>query len=302
MNNNFKKIFEENSNNIAFIIGNGINRFNADKKNNDEFSWKNILKKLWVEFFIEEITIPNGIMLTEFFDVLKLRLNENGKEVIKGLKKKLINITNKIESKCHHIIIIEKLQKINKPLLTTNFDNALLVNGLTYRILKSNQFKFNDFYPWSSYYSNKELNDPCSQFGLWFINGISKYPRSIRIGLTDYMGSVQKARRLVQNLNKLDKRENWEGYNTWLNIFFHKPLFIFGLRLEENETFLRWLLIEKAKYQNTHSLNTKNGWYIESDSEKSFPENKGKHFFLKNVGIEIIESNNNDIYEFLINL
>lgn len=40
----------------------------------------------------------------------------------------------------------------------------------------------------------------------------------------------------------------WDGAASWLHIVFNSPLLIFGLGLEENEVFFRWLLIERARY------------------------------------------------------
>ena len=67
----------------------------------------------------------------------------------------------------------------------------------------------------------------------------------------------------------------------WLHIIFTKNLFIFGLKLEENEVFLRWLLIQRAKYSKLYHRELK-GWYVDTDIEA------GKKFFLEKVGINTI--------------
>ena len=86
---------------------------------------------------------------------------------------------------------------------------------------------------------------------------------------------------------------NWRGFKTWLHIIFNKSLFIFGLGLEENEVFLRWLLIERIKYFKQFPDRKHKGWYI---SKKE--DNAGKKFFLERVGFEIIEVDDySDIYE-----
>ena len=160
-------------------------------------------------------------------------------------------------------------------------------------------YKFTDFYPWNVYYSNNKLNENIlDNFGIWHINGMTDYPRSIRLGLSDYMGCVERARVMIQgnNLNEYftgKRKSNWKGYNTWLHILFNKNLFIFGLALEQNEVFLRWLLIQRAKYSRLYNLNL-NGWYI----GKGIPE--GKRYFLEFLGFEVVElSNYNELYQAL---
>jgi hypothetical protein len=169
--------------------------------------------------------------------------------------------------------------------------------------------KFSDFYPWNCYYSNKEQKSPTSGFGIWHINGMIKYHRSIALGLADYMGCVSKARKMLQgrsifDCDKIDKKNQdyWNGENTWLRIFFNKSLFIFGLGLEENEVFLRWLLIQRAKYFSSYGIPHK-GWYVYSKgidrmSKRIDNMSQGKKLFLESVGFEVIEINyDKTIYE-----
>ncbi|MFA7493908.1 MAG: hypothetical protein WCZ43_10395, partial [Proteiniphilum sp.] len=66
--------------------------------------------------------------------------------------------------------------------------------------------------------------------------------------------------------------------------------------LEENETFLRWLLIERKKYFKKFSYREPKGWYI--DKKGSSRNNAGKEFFLNNVGIKTIKVDSyDDIYD-----
>ena len=76
----------------------------------------------------------------------------------------------------------------------------------------------------------------------------------------------------------------WPGSNTWLQVFFHKPLLFFGLSLAENEVFLRWLLIERARYFKKFPGRAKRGWYVYVQQEGAL--DSGKSLFLKGVGIE----------------
>ena len=75
-----------------------------------------------------------------------------------------------------------------------------------------------------------------------------------------------------------------------MHIVFNNPLLIFGLGLNENEVFLRWLLIERARYFRKFPDRKKPAWYVHTDDLK----NSGKAFFLEGVGIQMIESNDYD--------
>ena len=189
--------------------------------------------------------------------------------------------------------IVTKIKELNSPLLTTNYDDVFSksIKNLKLQIVKNNGAKFSDIYPWNCYYSDNKSNKYTSGFGIWHINGMVKYHRSIRIGLTDYMNCISKARQMLKGSiifendeeNHKNKSMYWKGYNTWIHQFFNNSLFIFGLSLDENELFLRWLLIQRKKYYLTFAQKH-NGWYITKDKLS-----EGKTLFLESVGIEIIK-------------
>lgn len=194
--------------------------------------------------------------------------------------------------------IVNYIQKINAPILTTNYDTVLskAIDINDNDILSLENDKINN---WSSYYG-EQLESPLSGFGIWHIHGFHTYHKSISIGATDYMKNVQTALNLlpqnstIANLNEKD----WIGYNTWLSIIFNKSLFMFGLKLDNDETFIRWLLIIRYKYM-INSGNLKKAWYIINDSE-TMP--CAKRYFLESVGFEIVKISNWDIlYEKLWN-
>ena len=70
-------------------------------------------------------------------------------------------------------------------------------------------------------------------------------------------------------------QSNWSGYYTWLHAFFNKDLFIFGLKLNNDEVFLRWLLIQRAKYSQLYNKGLKAGWILSvaAVSKTDFPGN-----------------------------
>lgn len=187
---------------------------------------------------------------------------------------------------------IKVIKSLNAPILTTNFDTYIsyAITNAKKRIFSSQKggmYKFTYHYPWNVYYSDTELENPLRGFAVWHIHGIHIYPKSIRLGLSDYMGCVVQARKLIQG-DKLEdyfsgkNQQNWIGYNTWLHILFNKYLFIFGLGLNENEVFLRWLMIQRAKYSRMFKKSL-SGCYIAAGVDN------GKRFFLEHLGFNVVD-------------
>ena len=208
------------------------------------------------------------------------------------------NIVNKFPQKNNYNLLecANFIKELNAPILTTNFDTYISDSLQASRRIfmpKDNLYKFNDFYPWNVYFSEKDIDNSLDEFAVWHINGMTDYHRSIKLGLSDYMGCVERSRKMIQGDNSLNEffsgknNEFWIGYNTWLHVLFNKNLFIFGLALDENEVFLRWLLIQRAKYSRMYNTQLK-GWYI----NKKIPN--GKRFFLEQLGLEVIDIKNYD--------
>ena len=302
-----KDIILQNRDNIAFIIGNGIHYQYRDCS----ISWEELLKDLWNDYVEEKRNIPKGTSLTEFYDILELNrfgssqgvIPQNSKQVIQQRNSVKQNVSSKFPSKDAYGLqaCIERIKELNTPILTTNFDTYISdsVKATQHKMKPiDNQYKFTDFYPWNMYYSDREINNPLDGFAVWHINGTREYPRSIRLGLSDYMGSVERARKMIQGNNLEDyftekNQSYWKGYNTWFHIISNKSLFLFGLGLEENEVFLRWLLIQRTKYCKMYHKNHK-GWYIGKGI------NEGKRFFLEQLGFEVIDiSDYNTLYQAL---
>ncbi len=133
-----------------------------------------------------------------------------------------------------------------------------------------------------------------------------KYPTSILIALTHYMRAIENIRAKILPPNKFNA-EIFQGIqwdfkrlaNSWLEIIFRKNLFILGLALETDEVFLRWLLIERAKFYALYPHLQKDGWYITAEQEEI---SSGKEYFLKSAGFKIVRvPNYSDIYNSISN-
>lgn len=178
-----KNILRSNRENIAFIIGNGINRY---PNNPNALSWDDLLLNLWFKVSKETLLErPNGISTTEFFDVLEL---ENRIDI--NLKKEVSLMMSEWQPYNQHRQIINRILELDAPLLTTNFEETF-AKTINYNLFRTEQSGFTDFYPWTSYHGIKQLELPTQGFGIWYVNGMINYQRSIRLGLSDYMGSVE---------------------------------------------------------------------------------------------------------------
>lgn len=117
------------------------------------------------------------------------------------------------------------------------------------------------------------------------------YRRSIRLSLSEYMGLSARVRFFLHKEESIDdfnfkNQNNWKEDNTWLHIIFNSSLCIFGLALDENETFLRWLLIERAKYFRRFPERRKKVVC------KSDEISEGKRFYLDYLGFEMVTLEN----------
>ena len=188
---------------------------------------------------------------------------------------------------CNHVL--QSIRAMDAPILTTNFDD-LIPKCLELDLHRIKGTRFTHYYPWSSYYAEKELEKPADGFGVWYMHGMIRYHTSIKLGLSSYMGNVQRARNIIHGKRGIYRKgytnSSWSGSSTWLDLLFHKNLVIIGLGLEEVEVFVRWLLIERAKYFKRYPERRMKGFYI--DIENHIPGITGKEMFLKAVGIEPI--------------
>lgn len=292
-----KQTLSRNKSDLAFIVGNGINRFAYAEE--QDVSWNRLLLDVWEQITDKTLSdISTGISLTEFYDIMEFEAGSS-----ENVKAKVAEHIEKWKPKEYHSWLQKKIEEWDVPLLTTNFDRNL-DNGLRFNRLEIENRGFTDYYPWDVYFSNTKLSNPTAGFGVWHINGMVEYHRSIRLSLAEYMGLTARARSFLHKKEGHDdfvekNQKPWKGNNTWLHIIFNRSLCILGLGLDENEIFLRWLLIERAKYFKEKPEFKKEGWYICSRNNVS----EGKKFFLNYLGFELVELNNYDeIYKGVIDI
>ncbi len=276
-----KLLMNTNRNDLAILLGNGINQFNAAKGQN---SWNALLAVLARTYLAPSVkgTLP-GISHVEFFEALELAYNRRAGEP--SLTSKFVELMASWLPMEQHGQLTQWAQKNQVPILTTNFESTLGEASAS-KLQRPRNPKFTHVYPWELCYSTEAIESPCEQFGIWHVHGMAHYPTSIRLGLSQYMGAVHRAHAWLYGgsgrLFSDPGGANWSGANTWLQIFMHKPLLILGQGLTETEIFLRWLLLQRIKYFKAHEKLAKGGWYI----YKAGDINPGKDLFLRSVGIK----------------
>jgi len=281
-----RSLLRKNRNDLALLVGNGINRYGTAGTTN---SWDDLIRTLARKRLgPSRAQPPGGISLTEFYDLLELA--KPGRTPVASLQREFCDLIGHWQPHDQHRHVALWALAAGVPILTTNFESTLAaaVDGSLHRL---DGMPFTDFYPWDCFYGLSALADPCAGFGIWHVNGMERYHRSIRLGLTHYMGSVEKARGWIhkggaRRLSAGRDDRAWGGATTWLQILFHKPLLIFGLALEESEVFLRWLLIERARHFRKFPGRSRQAWYVHTPAERG----SGKLYFLRAIGIEPVEA------------
>lgn len=288
------------TNKLAFIVGNGINRYAYG--NLIDTSWSALLLECWRRNSpITLSKIDNGITFTEFYDIMEFQGES------KSIRDCVVDIVNGWSPQPYHSKFREFFQINNIPVLTTNFDKNLEGEDLVRIKLNhpDKKYGFTDYYPWNVVYTPDSKYDIGNifDFGIWHINGVVDYSRSLKLSLSQYTNQAKRAVEFIHSAKgeiddfAVKDKNAWKGYNTWLHLIFNCDLCIMGLGLDEQETFLRWLLIQREKYYHKFPFRRHRCWYICTKNDLS----EGKKFYLDKLGIEIIcLRNHKEIYEKLI--
>lgn len=306
----------------SFLIGNGINYYDAYN-----LSWTNLLIELFPEEKRNEIVKQDsenqqklnleGLTYPEIAELAVIyRQNQNPEQkaiykVRKDICKKTHDFENclyakKLDSKQEAVVNFAKIHNI--PIMTTNYDFSLLKSlniqkskkKVDYlgekaedpfwtRVYTSNSKPYR--FPCTAYYretqfANSTSLDVCSEFAIWHLHGMKRYSSSICLNNKDYADIIAKMKKHLKDING-----NWDKDTSWLNIFMNTDLIIFGLRLDSEESDLRWLLVERFLKQNPKSLYRTIYIYAE---DKDMP--KGKKMFFESIGIDCLKLSYEEIY------
>lgn len=242
---------------------------------------------------MESFAKATAVFDTPDFEVVST-LCEIGDKAKPALRNKLAKSISRLMEQWNpqsiHVGVSNFAKHYDIPILTTNYDN-LLAKAVNAKFKNLGKDNVCEAHPLTCCYTTKR-QPSTDTYGIWHINGMIRYPKSILIGLSHYMRAIEYVRNRILPPNKFDAELfqglQWFGKrvaNTWLDIIFRKKIFIFGLALETDEVFLRWLLIERAKFYALYPHHKKEGWYIKSDNETI---SEGKRYFLNSTGFNII--------------
>lgn len=311
----FKKLLSDNTDNLAFIFGNGINRY-AWVKDGDysDISWEGMLLYLWKDVCDEDFLIRDynnnpkipdeGITYTEFFSILENILQEENRKLPKhkrvGLKKRTKDyVENQIKGEKQYYKDLQRLleKKFNCPVMTTNYDYNIGV-GLDFNSEFKNAKQYTNNFLMESYRAKPEITNSFQEFSVWHINGSLKFAQSLRIGLSDYTSIISQATDRIKEWTVAVKsgtpNKDIGFYKSWLRMFFEKDLCIVGLSLDTNEVLLRWLLIERKKYLDNNKLTNIHTWYVTRKGDVDV----GMDFYLDFLGVELVALKDYDeVYE-----
>ncbi|WP_054179198.1 SIR2 family protein [Trabulsiella odontotermitis] len=227
----------------ALLVGNGINNL-ADGN-----SWFDVLQSLGLKYHITIDTNNKPFPLAYeeiYFTILKAQQSKNTERKIKGF------IADKIQTITSNDIH-QHIMALDCPnIMTTNYDLALetcLVNASALKndgIIKEQKY---------SVFRHHQINDK----RLWHIHGDITVANSITLGYEHYSGYLQAMRNYTATGSSYAKEE----FNTlkplirrlatpgkeysWIDNFFRRNVYIFGLTLDFVEIDLWWLLTYRER-------------------------------------------------------
>ncbi len=242
-------------NDKVFLIGNGINNIQKD------YQWLNLIDNL-INFIgatgqIRTAEKPFPLLYEEIF--VEAVKNRGFKEIeIKEFICKEVKSLNPNE--LHKKILEFGVGNI----LTTNYDFTLekCLFGDS-KILKNNGIIKESLY---SIFRHYDIND----IKIWHIHGDANYPKSITLGYEHYSGYLQQMRNYIitgtgtsykrkfKPLTKRMKSNDVLNYHSWLDLYFNKDVYIFGLALDFIEIHLWWLLTFRQRVKLTKRIRINN--------------------------------------------
>jgi hypothetical protein len=315
------RVLTQERGNLALLLGNGIN---IGSGASGGISWNQLMEDLiaWSASNSQEPAeterrlkrlLERGAggetaaSLPEIFDIIEatgaIKPGESGRKFGKlDLQSRIAETLKVMKPGDPHKAVTRWAAQSDVPILTTNYDHcfqdALDSVGCRKRRFGDGR-PLSDFYPWDRYYAPKKVADPAKAFAVWHIHGDQDLKRSIRAGLDQYMGMVERLRKLKRpvaeeiflGLNE-DQPSGRAFYSApWLRIFMGNKLWIQSLGLRAAEVSIRWLLVQRFRYWKRYnpSLHDENGWYVHGPTEQIGPLDEGRRNFFENVGLKVIE-------------
>ena len=318
---NAKQILAHEKANLALLLGNGINLTSGASGG---ISWNQLMENL-ISSAAANSPKPiettkrlkrllergaNGetaASLPEVFDIIEATGNIKPGETTKtanelNLQLSIAQMLKGMKPGAPHKAVAGWAAQFQVPILTTNYDHCFQ-DALNRNTCKKQRFgkgkALTDFYPWDRYYGPIKLDDPAIAFAVWHIHGDRDLKRSIRAGLDQYMGMVERIRKLKRSVAKEILRGSDEEHRQdpafhaapWLRIFMGKKLWIQGLGVRAAEVSIRWLLVQRFRYWRRYKPTDRreSGWYIHGPTEIIGKLEAERRIFFESVGLKVIE-------------
>jgi hypothetical protein len=315
-----KRILARESSAIALLLGNGINRA-ADSSNG--ISWDQLMERL-ITSAAKNSPDPlaterrlkrllesgksgrTAASLPEVFDIIEATRSVKpggGTEPPTrfNLQSEIASMLKDMKPGAPHSALVRWAAQFRIPLLTTNYDHCFqeALGEVTCKRRGFNRRRLHsDVYPWDRYYAPNIISDPAKEFAIWHVHGDRELERSIRAGLDQYMGMVERLRKKKQLIAKeilrgpIEERIDSPAFYDapWLRVFMGKKLWIQGLALTPAEVSIRWLLIQRFRYWRRYKpecrFNT--GWYVHGPTDLVGPLDKERGIFFESVGLHVL--------------
>lgn len=305
----FEELKYQDNKTYAFLLGNGINYFIG----NNTLSWNDLLGDFISKNFDFFKYKPNDgdISNTEVVNLIELLVDrkKDGHDPISWIRQNLMQrLDETLNFDCTKRCSMLDTAWGHHHILTTNFDENIekYINNyynvkLQYHDVKpttgSKEITSHEWYLWNRFCGEKDCPSYSHLFqhhhAIWHIHGKlnNKSSRTVLFSLIRYINAIKQVEKWGSASDS-----NWPGRNTWVNIFYNEPLIIAGLRLTNQEVFLRALLIERKRYWKKLVNEKKQdkepqSYYLvrkHSDAEK---ETDGR-MFLRALGFKIVEFEN----------
>jgi hypothetical protein len=268
----------------VLLIGNDIN--NAT----ESYSWDDLINGLLdfakIDRKLNKINKPFPLLYEEIY----LRSAGEFGTTESSIKKFIATQTEKLKAnELHKKILDLGIEDI----LTTNYDLSFeSTSGLTQQECKNQGTIKESTYNLFRYHKT-------AGHKIWHIHGSRTNPRSITLGYEHYSGYLQqmrnytatgitgtyKAKDFLSLIRRIKEKDI--QYESWIDFFFTKDIYIFGLNLDFVEMHLWWLFTYRARVKVENRINVSNKIvYFYPDTKEK--ESQHKLEMLRAVGIEAV--------------
>lgn len=268
----------------VLLVGNDINNASGS------YSWSDLINRL-LDFTktdrgINKVNKPFPLLYEEIY----LRSAAEFGTTESSIKKFIASETERLKPNPLHTAILD-LGIEN--LLTTNYDLSFeKASGTDLKKCKNQGIIKENTYNLFRYHKTDHHK-------IWHIHGSETNPKSITLGYEHYSGYLQQMRNYTasgtngtykaKDFHSLIRRlkENTVLDESWVDFFFTKDIYIFGLNLDFVELHLWWLFTFRARAiaENRYAVRNRIVYFYPEGKEK---ESAHKLEMFKAVGIETI--------------